>query len=616
MSSPAAGPDLDADLEGLFQHAPCGYLVLGPDSRVVQVNETFLSWTGRAREDVLGTALPRLLPVGDRVLWSTHWAAQLAISGTIDEVALEVVGADGRRHPALLTASRVPAAGSRPETVRVILFSAVGRRAYEEDLLAARRRAEQSDDRRAKAEAGLQRLVLHDPLTGLLNRTGLTAEVTARLAAPDTARRLPDSRLALLFVDLDQFKTVNDSLGHTAGDELLALVARRLQALIRGTAVLARFAGDEFVVVDDVTRLQDATGLAQRLLGALREPVVVQGLEVAVSASIGIAVEGEGQGEGAATAAAGDDPVAPQAHGPAFTAGELLRHADMAMYRAKARGRGCWEVHDPDVPDPAADRLRLLDELRVGIASDQLRVHYQPRVDLRTGGLDGVEALVRWEHPTRGLLAPAAFIEAAEQSGLIRELGARVLDQAVRDAATWDALAPSGQRPLNMAVNLSTRQLADPHLVRRVATALDRHALAPDRLTLELTETALMRDPDGAHATLTALKQLGVELSIDDFGTGYSSLTYLQRFPIDELKVDRSFVGGLHERADSRTIVASCVHLAHGLGLRAVGEGVETGDQHGALRELGCDLAQGYLYSRPVPFAELLQWRPVDALAA
>ena len=359
MTSPGpAHPDLDPDL---FQHAPCGYLVLGADGRAVQVNDTFLTWTGRRREDVVGTALTRLFPVGDRILWSTHCAPQLALTGTIDEVAVEVVGADGIRHPALLTATRVPATGSRAETVRVILFSARERRAYEEDLLAARRRAEQSDERRAKAEAGLQRLVLYDPLTGLLNRTGLTAEVTARLATPGSGRRLPDSRLALLFVDLDQFKTVNDSLGHVAGDELLTLVALRLQALVRSTGALARFAGDEFVVVEDVVRLQDATGLAQRLLGALREPVVVQGLEVAVSASIGIAVEGA-----ASAATSGRDSDEQQ--GPAVVASDLLRHADMAMYRAKSRGRGCWEVHDPSVPDPAADRLRLLDELRSGIA--------------------------------------------------------------------------------------------------------------------------------------------------------------------------------------------------------------------------------------------------------
>ena len=601
MTVPAAP---DPGLEGLFQHAPCGYLVLGPDGRVARVNETFLTWTGRAREDVVGAALTSLLPVGDRILWSTHCAPQLAVTGAIDEVAVEVVGADGARHPALLTATRVPATDEAPASVRVILFSARERRAYEVDLLAARRRAEQSDSRRAQAEAGLQRLVLHDPLTGLLNRNGLTAELTGRLTAPGAGGSRPAGTLALLFVDLDGFKTVNDSLGHAAGDELLTLVARCLQGLVRSTGTLARFAGDEFVVLDRVSSPQEAATLARRLTDALRQPVVVQGLEVAVSVCIGIALEGD---------ACGAAP--PGRRDVDAVAGDLLRHADMAMYRAKARGRGCWELHDPSVSDPAADRLRLLDELRQGMTRDELRVHYQPRIDLRTGRLDGLEALVRWDHPDRGLLQPGAFIEAAEQSGLIRELGARVLDEAVRQTVTADARTPPGQPPINIAVNLSTRQLADPGLVDRVTAVLDRHGLAPARLTLELTETALMHDPDGAHITLTALKRLGVELAIDDFGTGYSSLTYLQRFPIDELKIDRSFVAGLHEQADHRAIVASCIHLAHALGIRAVGEGVEDVHQHSALRELGCDLAQGYLYSRPVPFEELRRPLLVPAAA-
>ena len=598
----ASRAELEPDHEALFQHAPCGYLVLAADGRVTQVNDTFLAWTARRRDEIVGSALSRLLPVGDRILWTTHCVAQLAVAGSIDEVAVEVVAADGRRLPALLTATRVPATAARPETVRVILFNARERRAYEQELLSARRRAEQSDQRRAQAEAGLRQLVLHDPLTGLLNRAGLSTELAARLDV--TAPGGTATRLALLFVDLDQFKAVNDSLGHAAGDELLTSVARRLQALVRSTGTLARYAGDEFVVLDEVTRPVEATHLAQRLLDALEQPVVVQGHEVAVTASIGIAVDAAPD-----ATRPGEAPPDATRRNSDLVAGDLLRYADMAMYRAKARGRNCWEVHDPNVPDPAADRLCLLEELRTGIAHNQLRVHYQPRVDLRTGTLDGVEALVRWQHPTRGLLAPDAFIEAAEQSGLIRDLGARVLEETVRQAAAWDRLMPAGQPSLNIAVNLSTRQLADRRLVQRVEGILDRYALAPGRLTLELTETALMHDPDGAHNTLTALKQLGVELAVDDFGTGYSSLSYLQRFPIDVLKIDRSFVDGLQSQADHRTIVASCIHLAHGLGLRAVGEGVETEDQHRALQDLGCDLAQGYLYSRPIPFEQLLQWQ-------
>jgi diguanylate cyclase (GGDEF)-like protein/PAS domain S-box-containing protein len=571
----------DLDLEQLYQHAPCGYLLLADDGTITSVNETFLHWTGHRREALVGARFQQLLPVGDRILFSTHCMPQLALAGAVAEIVIDVIGSDGARRAALLTAARSPATASAAARTRVIVFSAHERRRYEQELVAALRRAEESEARRVSAEAGLQFLALHDSLTGLPNRAGLVAQVDALVAG----RADGCSPLSALVIDLDHFKAVNDSLGHAAGDELLTVVADRLRSACRTSAVLARLAGDEFVVVDSLADPGHLSVLAQRLLDVLAAPVVIEGMEIVVSASIG-----------AATAEGPDD---------AFE--RLLRHADIAMYRAKSQGRNAWELHDPTTADPAVDRLRLLGELRRGVAAGELRLHYQPRVDVRTGSLTGVEALVRWAHPGRGLLPPSEFIEIAESSGLIRAVGAWVLDEAVAQAVAWQRQVPGGPR-VEMAVNLSARQLADPGLLGTVEEALARHRLEPSLLTLEITETALMGDADAALATLTALEALGVELAVDDFGTGYSSLTYLKQFPVDELKIDQSFVAGLGTDSGDAAIVASCVQLAHAMGIRAVAEGVETDVQRLALLEMGCDLAQGYLYARPLEADGVAAW--------
>jgi diguanylate cyclase (GGDEF)-like protein/PAS domain S-box-containing protein len=569
------------DYAELWEHAPGSHLLLDDDGLVTAVNATFCDWTGHRAADLLGTPFTRLLPIGDRVLYSTHSLPQLMLTGRIAEASVQVSGADGARHPALLSATRVE--GEAGAETRVVLVDAQQRRRYEEELLTARRRAEESQARIAAAEAALTQLVHHDSLTGLLNRPGLLQALHGRISRYGEDTTGPGTAVpTVFFIDLDGFKAVNDGLGHSSGDELLRVVARRLEDASRAGADVARLAGDEFVVLDDVAPAEAGT-IAGRLLDVLSQPLVLQGVEVVVAASIG--------------SCAAELPVAPAA---VPTAADLvLRRADTAMYRAKNQGSGRWEAHVPGSTDPAADRLVLLEQLRSAIRDGELRVHYQPRLHLPTGATSGVEALVRWQHPTRGLLQPDDFIGAAEESGVIRDLGAWVLSEAVTQAVRWDA---AGVAPgLQVAVNVSARQLADTDLVTRVAGVLARAGLPASRLVLEITETALMHDPEVALRSLQQLRSLGVLLAVDDFGTGYSSFTYLKQFPVDELKIDRSFVAGMTTDAGDRAIVASCVHLAHAMGLVAVAEGVESVEERDALRALGCDQAQGYFFSRPVP---------------
>ncbi|WP_432564786.1 putative bifunctional diguanylate cyclase/phosphodiesterase [Kineococcus sp. SYSU DK003] len=564
--------------EALFQQAPCGYLTTADDGRITRVNDTFLAWSGHRREGLLGSAFGRLLPVGDRILWSAHSVPQLGTTGTVSEVVVEIVGADRARRPALVTATRVPAREGAEAEVRLIVFSAPERRAHERELSTALQRIEEADNRRADVEAEARRRALLDPLTGLPNRAGLSRHLESAVEAEP---------LGVLVVDLDHFAVVNESLGAEAGDDLLLTAAERLGAAVRDGAVVARTSANEFVVVDRCADLEAARTLAERLLAELTAPVVLAGLEVVTSASIGAALASPG------------------------AADRALRDAGAAMHRAKARGRRRVEVHDPTRTSVTADRLRLLGELRRGIAEGQLRLLYQPQIQLDDGRLRGVEALVRWQHPVRGLLSPAEFIDIAEQSGLVHELGAWVLDAAVQQAAQW-ARDPSCAT-VDVSVNLSTRQLTDPGLVDLVTQTLSRHRLPAHLLVLEVTETALVADPDAAAATLTALKDLGVGISVDDFGTGYASLTYLQRFPVDELKIDRSFVTGLGASDGDTGIVRACVQLAHAVGIRAVAEGVETEEQRELLAGMGCEVGQGYLFSRPVGADVVQGWTPSAA---
>jgi diguanylate cyclase (GGDEF)-like protein len=412
--------------------------------------------------------------------------------------------------------------------------------------------------------------LLRDPLTGLPSRLLLMHRLQSALARVERT----NAHVAVLFIDLDRFKVVNDSLGHHAGDRLLLAVAERLRLAARRHELPARFGGDEFVIVcEDVVDPQDAVAVAERLLKALAQPFDFDDSTAFVGGSIGIAVT--------------DDPNADP--------GDLVRDADAAMYRAKEAGGGRWSIFDQVVRDRAVARQAVEAALRTAIDEEQLVVFFQPEISVATGDIVGVEALVRWERPGVGMVSPADFIPIAEETGLIIPIGTWVLNEACRQAQSFD----DGR--LVIRVNVSARQLAEPGLADTVKTALAASGLPPERLCLEVTESVLLEDGDRSVAALQALRDIGVGVSLDDFGTGYCSLSYLRRLPIDSLKIDRSFVRGLGHEADDDSIVTSVIDLARSLGVSVVAEGVETEEQLDGLRARGCDTMQGFLFARPGP---------------
>jgi diguanylate cyclase (GGDEF)-like protein len=385
-----------------------------------------------------------------------------------------------------------------------------------------------------------------------------------------------------LFLDLDRFKLVNDSTGHASGDEVLVQVSERLASVTRPGDTLGRFGGDEFVIVcESLDHPNDATVVAERLLSSLQSPLVLGGQELFVTASIGIA-----------HALPGDEP------------GDLLRDADAALYRAKEHGRAGYAVFDDGMRAQIRQRLDVGNRLRHAVSGDGLFLEYQPLMSIGAGRCVGAEALLRWRGDS-GVIRPDEFIPVAEETGLIVPIGEWVMREACRQLAAWQQL-PGFPRDFHVSVNVSARQLAQPDFVNDVARALDDSSLAPGQLTLEVTESVLMTDQEAAAATMTALRSLGIPLSIDDFGTGFSSLGYLERLPIDELKVDRTFVAPLGRRDRADAIVESVVNLAHAVGLSVVAEGVEHPDQVGILRDMACDFAQGYHFARPLPADEAL----------
>jgi diguanylate cyclase (GGDEF)-like protein/PAS domain S-box-containing protein len=427
---------------------------------------------------------------------------------------------------------------------------------------------------RKALEEQLTHQAFHDPLSQLPNR----ALFMDRLRHAVTRLERRQSSLAVLFLDLDNFKLINDSLGHHIGDLLLMAVAERLCQCVRTEDTAARLGGDEFtVLLEDFNGIDQAIRVAKRIQEQLQLPFNLDGYEVFVTASVGIAVSTSEQ----------DSPES------------LLRNADVAMYRAKLGGKARLEIFDRSMSAQVMERLELEADLRRAITRDEFRVHYQPVVDLATGRISELEALVRWEHPKRGLVSPAEFIPVAEETGLILTIGKFVLEEACRQVREWQLAFPS-EEPLILSVNLSARQFQNPALEREVAQTLRATGFDPGRLKLEITESVMMHEAEATVGMLGHLKRLGIKLAIDDFGTGYSSLTYLQRFPLDILKIDRSFVHGIGEEASTMAIIRMIMSLARTLNLRVTGEGIETPKQLAALRAEGCDLGQGFLFARPL----------------
>lgn len=537
-----------------------GVMVTDLESRIVSVNSAFTNITGYSEAEVLGQN-PGLLQSGreDHAFYQAMWSS-IKESGSW-QGELWNRRKNGELFPQLLTISTVYDSDGRPNNYVGVMT----------DL-----------SRLKDSEARFEHLVHYDPLTALPNRQLLQSRLTHAL---DNAKRLTQ-RLAVLYIDLDRFKNINDSLGHPAGDELLEALAKRMLERLGGVGTLGRLGGDEFLLIlENLQRPEDAAGVAKNLIDLLDQPFLLpSGHEVFVGASIGISLFPE--------------------NGASCT--KLVQHADVAVYQAKESGRNTYAFYTPALTVTANERLDLEARLRHALVQGEFLLHYQPQVDIQTGNLIGCEALVRWNNPQQGLISPARFIPLAEETGLIVPLGEWVLRQACSQARSW---LDAGMPPLLMAVNLSARQLQQPDIVARVATILAETGLPAETLKLELTESMIMGHGEEVVTLLQALKALGIRLSIDDFGTGYSSLAYLKRFPIDELKIDQGFVRDIPNDSDDNQIAIAIIGMAHGLRLKVMAEGVETQAQQDFLSQHGCDAFQGYLFSRPLPADEFASFR-------
>jgi len=525
----------NATFEGLLIHA---------GGAVLDVNDSLLALLAYRRDDLIGRPVEQLLAEERR-----SQAAALLTVGSSEALETEFVGLDGRIVPV--------------ETLgRDIDYRSVPAR-----VIAVR----DISERRASAER-IHRLAYHDALTDLPNRLLFREHLQLALA-----RAAREGSLAILYLDLDRFKLVNDTLGHPAGDRLLIEAAKRLKQCVRGADIVARLGGDEFAIVQEhSSQPESAIALCRRLVDSLGRPFDIDGHSVTIGVSVGVVLASDADADG----------------------DTLLKSADMALYRAKADGRGTWRFYETNMDQLLQARHSLERELRQSLARDQFEVVYQPLIDVRSGAVTAFEALVRWHHPERGTVAPAEFIPVAEELGLMDAIGAWVLRRACADAVRWPA-AP------HVAVNLSPAQFRARDLPAVVAHALSASGLPASRLELEVTESVLIGDEATVMATLSALRALGVRIALDDFGTGYSSLSYLRRFPFDKLKIDQSFVSCLGESGDCCAIVRAVAGLGHSLGMTVNAEGVETEAQMAALRSESCDEVQGFLFSKPISNAEV-----------
>jgi diguanylate cyclase (GGDEF)-like protein len=509
-------------------------------------------------------------------LWATDPDVQVVIcSAHTDYDWTEVVERLG--HSDRLLVLRKPA-----EPIEVLQCATALSRKWENDKLVKEHvlRLEEVITTRTRgleaANQQLRHLATHDALTGLPNRVLLDDRLQQAMAHADRDMR----SFALLVCDLDRFKLINDSLGHRAGDELLQEVARRLLTVVRIVDTVARFGGDEFVLIGtSIGDAEDAEALAARVMDVLQAPVRIAAIDIHTSPSIGIAMYP-------------DDGESMQA---------LLAHADAAMYSAKQHGRGNFRRYAPGMDAGTEERVQLESDLHNALSQNQFELYYQPKVNTRTGEVRSAEALIRWVHPTRGIVSPAEFIPLAEECGLIGTIGTWVIREACRQTRAWQL---DGVPTLRVSVNLSASQFRDSGLVDCIRSALDDAGLEARYLEVELTESAVMSDPEKSIAILEQLSAMGVLVSVDDFGTGYSSMSYLRRFPIDKLKIDRVFIDEIVSRQEDASIVRAIVSLAHSLRLKVVAEGVETPAQLDFLKTAGCDEYQGYHFSRPLPASD------------
>lgn len=522
------------------------------DGTLTFVNGAYCRYFGQASENLLGVNFLSYLPEADRVIVTRHLAA-LTREQPVGTYEHRVILASGEVRWQQWTDRAI----FDPEG-QFVEFQSVGRDITE----------------RKQAEERLLHNALHDALTGLPNRV-LFMERLGHVI--EVWQRRQDYTFAVLFLDLDRFKLVNDSLGHLSGDRLLIEIARRLQNRLRLGDTVARLGGDEFaILLERIESLREVNQIAERIQQDLASPVDLDGHEVFTTVSIGIALSSDGV----------EQPET------------LLRNADLALYEAKAQGKARYSIFNTEMHEQSMALLRLETELRQAIKRQEFRLHYQPIVCLKTGKLQGLEALIRWQHPTRGLVAAPAFVPLAEETGLIVPMGQWVLKAACRQLRRWQTQFPAYS--LSMTVNLSSQQFAQPSLPAQIEHILQGTGLAARDLKLEITETVLMDTTEPITTTLLWLQTLGIELHIDDFGTGYSSLSYLHRLPVSALKIDRSFVERLTQDQENHEIVQTFVKLAHNLGIKVVAEGIEHRAQLTRLQDLGCDYGQGYLFSQPL----------------
>ena len=538
-------------LDALVRHSSDVVAVVDGTSHVRWLAESVRGALGHDPADLVGGRLTDLVHADD-VVHATRFLEKAALGrGRAGSLSVRLRAADGDYR-----------------AFELIAHNHVGDPLIDGVLLNLRDVSE-----RVALEEQLRHQAFHDDLTGLANRALFEDRLTLALARG----RRHGGQLAVVFVDLDDFKTVNDSLGHAVGDELLRATAQRLATCLRAQDTAARFGGDEFaVLLEDLSGPDEAWDVAERLRRALEPPVVIDGRQIASSASLGL-----------------------ECPGANATADDVLGNADLAMYAAKDAGKGRVARFEPVMREQLVERMELGSELGLALERDELFLEYQPLVELDTGRIAGVEALIRWQHPTRGRLAPDRFIPLAESNGHIVAIGRWVLQTACAQLRRWQDDRP-GAADLEMSVNVSTRQLADPDFPRDVHAAVDAAGIDPSCLTLEITEHLLLEDGDLMQERLRALKEIGVRLAVDDFGTGYSALSYLQTFPVDVLKIDRSFVSGIDRDPERARLVHGIVEMGHNLRLSVVSEGIEEAGEAALMREFHSQYGQGFLFSKPV----------------